>query len=206
MKWHLPSDQDEIRAEIESGRFQLGHQSRIDQFLSERGSPRRSAIDVGAHVGVWTRWMLMTFESVHAFEIMPQVRSCWLRNIQDPRAQLYEWGLSDQEGEVSVEWSPERSVNTWVGGEGTTVTVKPLDHTQFDSVDYIKMDVEGHELSVLRGAESTIRRHQPIIHCELKQGALSRQGLVKQDVRSWLRDRGYEQTLKFATEFVFTPR
>jgi FkbM family methyltransferase len=52
----------------------------------------------------------------------------------------------------------------------TTITVplRPLDLclNQNDSIDFIKIDVEGGELAVLRGAARTIRSSNPAIWCE----------------------------------------
>jgi len=54
--------------------------------------------------------------------------------------------------------------------------VKALDDYQFDRVDWIKMDVEGCEVEVLRGAAETIRKHRPKIVVEnhlFKDGAIN---------------------------------
>lgn len=205
MTWHLPHPEDEIRDEIVHNQFQTGHRDRMTHILQSSGRPLRSAADVGAHVGVWTRWMLGLFDRVHAFEIVPEVRSCWRLNIQDARASLYDHGLGAEEGTVRVTWDATRSVNTWVGQGQDLMLIRPMDDITFDHLDYIKMDVEGYELSVLQGAERTIDQHRPIIHMEMKLGALARQGLDKHTIRRWLQARGYDQTHKFATEFVFEP-
>lgn len=54
--------------------------------------------------------------------------------------------------------------------------VKALDEYQFDRVDWIKMDVEGCEVEVLRGAAETIRKHRPKILIEnhlFKDGSIN---------------------------------
>lgn len=42
-----------------------------------------------------------------------------------------------------------------------------LDSMTFDNISVIKIDVEGHELNVLLGAENTIGEHRPIIIIEI---------------------------------------
>jgi FkbM family methyltransferase len=50
-----------------------------------------------------------------------------------------------------------------------TVRVRRLDDYQFDSVGFMKIDVEGHELAVLNGAVVTIERNRPALLIELEE-------------------------------------
>ena len=43
-----------------------------------------------------------------------------------------------------------------------------LDDLNIPPLDYIKIDCEGYELNVLKGAEQTIKKHKPIIVIEQK--------------------------------------
>lgn len=53
-----------------------------------------------------------------------------------------------------------------IGGEGDTVDVVPLDSFNLPACRLIKLDVEGAEIDVLRGAENTIARLRPIVFME----------------------------------------
>lgn len=63
-------------------------------------------------------------------------------------------------------------VNNWGGLElshsieGEPVETVTIDSLQLPGCDFFKIDVEGMELQVLRGAEATIRKYQPIIYTE----------------------------------------
>lgn len=54
----------------------------------------------------------------------------------------------------------------------------------FPPPDVLKIDVEGAEMEALRGAESLIAAHHPVVLCEVNETACS-------DVTHFLRSRGY---------------
>lgn len=58
-------------------------------------------------------------------------------------------------------------------------------------LDFLKIDVEGHELAVLRGAVRTLAQHRPVVLCEIEARHLARYGHDPADVLAWLRDAGY---------------
>jgi FkbM family methyltransferase len=62
---------------------------------------------------------------------------------------------------------------------------------RLDSLDFIKMDIEGSELAALQGAEDTLRRFNPTILVELNEPALSRFGASTSQVKSFLDQLGY---------------
>ena len=89
--------------------------------------------------------------------------------------------LSDQSGVTAmriVQADPGRStidrenvLDTVGGGRVATidVPVKRLDDLHLNHVGLVKIDVEGHELAVLRGAMDTLRRNRPTIVLEAEE-------------------------------------
>jgi FkbM family methyltransferase len=61
-----------------------------------------------------------------------------------------------------------------------------------DRLDVLKIDVEGAELPVLRGARETISRYSPIIILELNEETFNAAGYTTRDVLSFLMELGYE--------------
>jgi hypothetical protein len=68
------------------------------------------------------------------------------------------------------------------------VAMRTLDTMALDPVGFIKVDVEGHELAVLRGAHALIARDRPTMLVELEErfgeGSIAR-------VREFLEPQGY---------------
>ena len=69
-----------------------------------------------------------------------------------------------------------------------TVQTKRLDDYAFSGVGFIKIDVEGHEMCVLRGARETLMRERPNLLVEANEE--HRAGAVE-EVREWLGEIGY---------------
>lgn len=81
--------------------------------------------------------------------------------------------LSDRDGELSVPSADYSRQGNFGGismrepGQGETVPAYRLDTVcTLPRIRMIKIDVEGMEVEVIRGAEQTIRRHKPILYVE----------------------------------------
>ena len=75
------------------------------------------------------------------------------------------------------------AIETW------PVDVLRLDDTCLTNVTAIKIDVEGAELEVLRGARKTLRRYRPCLSIEIEERHRAGSTIA---VPEWLRDFGYE--------------
>lgn len=78
---------------------------------------------------------------------------------------------------------------------GEKVDLMALDDLALPRCALIKIDVEGMESEVLRGAEATIARHRPVFYFEAKSGENTRSCLA------WLMERGYRLYWHFAPFF-----
>lgn len=150
------------------------------------GRTLQTAIDGGAHVGLWTVPLIRAgFSCVHAFEPIAELVTCIRRNIADHAtpsdcaAFVHQEALGDKPGKVPITGSPSKSV-TWQLGIPMTTSPKlqtrnarviKLDSLVLQTVDLIKLDVEGHEHAALSGALDTIARCRPVIMIEEKHDA-----------------------------------
>lgn len=135
---------------------------------------RATALDVGANVGAYARFMAEAFGHVHAFELAPDTAACLARNVQDwglsDRITVHKKGVSDTQAMVGVGsggWF-RRSISREIKGTGQ-IPVIPIDALGLTDVLLIKLDVEGHEHRALKGAAQTIGTCRPYVMMELKQ-------------------------------------
>lgn len=154
----------------------LNGEDMVLDTLSRSTSGNLLVFDIGANVGNWTTSVLerIPHAQVHCFEIVPET-FLTLRERFDDRCNitLHQLGLSDRSGfiEVTVDRtnSTVSSINPRFNGsffnEHDSKRVKCRiirgdelrANEKIGRIDYLKIDVEGHELSVLRGFETTLK-------------------------------------------------
>ncbi len=155
------------------------------QLAQSLCDPNRVSVDIGADVGEFSIAMLSASRSVIAFEPRPaQARelAAMFTAVGAP-VRIEAVALSDEPGVTTMRVlasDPGRSTidtdNTLndfddAGSPVQTidVQVKRLDDLRLDNVGLVKVDVEGHELAVLRGAVDTLTRNRPAILVEAEE-------------------------------------
>lgn len=176
----------------------------------------RTAVDVGAHVGMWTMQLAKMFKFVHSFEPVAAHRECFERNLDMGGGQhclldnveLYPYALGDHEGSVSIVTAPTSSGDSRVGvGIGGDIPLVKLDDFGvIKDVDFIKLDCEGYELLALKGGEQIIRRDLPTIIVEQKPGRAQTFGLPERGAVEWLGTLGYRCAQEMSGDFIMVPK
>lgn len=145
-------------------------------------------LDIGANVGYFAIAVgnrVGRGGRVHAFE--PHAGLCGLiersvhLNSLEPVVTLWQCAVSDTEGTLEL-FYPDRHLGQGtasrdidVPGKHVTVRARPVDALldSVESVDLVKIDVEGHELAVLRGMQALLRRSPQVKLLFEKLGAQS---------------------------------
>jgi FkbM family methyltransferase len=165
---------------------------------------KRVALDVGGHCGLWSMQLVKQFGHVHAFEPVAAHRACFVKNVTTDNVTLHAVALGAAPGSISMHTAPTSSGDSWVSGVGD-IPMVVLDSFGFFNVDFIKIDVEGSELSVLRGGEDTIKRCKPIIIVEQKPGHAQRFGFGETAAVPYLISLGYRCVKELSGDFIMTP-
>ena len=139
------------------------------------------AIDLGANFGAYTHFLARTVGpagQVHAVEPIPETFKLLRSNIRRQKlstVSVYNVAASDRSGETSMlvphyDRGGENlyeakivSADYDLGVRHVSVPTERLDDLfgRLGRIDFIKCDVEGHELNVLRGAPEILRVHRP---------------------------------------------
>ncbi len=202
---HCPADEARV-APIEVMNFEHYEpdETRVMDLLA---ASARQILDVGANIG----WYAVRFAQrqpqaqVHAFEPMPTAYAYLQRNVAANgvagRVVIYNHGLSSSSGAVNFFISPKSGTNASllnVAGAQDARSVVGLTLTLDDWVanhgitpDFIKCDVEGAELLVMRGGGQTLARHKPVIFTELLRKWSLPFGYHPNDMLTYLADLGY---------------
>lgn len=130
---------------------------------------KRTCIDIGANVGLWSCDLVKHFDQVIAFEPVQEFIDCFEKNVIATNYTMHRMALGRTESFINmniVQGNTGHShINKESFGQGT-IPLKTLDSFNFTNVDMIKIDVEGFEEEILAGAMETIKLNKPILVIE----------------------------------------
>ncbi len=152
MRWGGGPIEDEVRAVL--------------RFLPSRGAV---VFDVGAHRGIWTKYLLRhatdRVARIYAFE--PQIEFRELVCVRDARIEFIPLAVGDRVESRRLYVPPDApSAASVHGTRGQVLHVEVITLDDFAEahgitrVDLVKLDIEGNELAALRGATSLLENHR----------------------------------------------
>jgi FkbM family methyltransferase len=173
----------------------------MHRIITRELGPRDAAVDVGAHAGEITAWLVAAApEGTHlAIEPLPDFAEHLREHFPD--VVVHECALSDADGTAtffnvvgSPAWSGLRRQDPVAGKqtEEIDVAVRRLDDVVgAGPVRLVKIDVEGAELAVLGGGRTTIARDRPVLLFEHARVHAASFGTTAPDVWALLDELDY---------------
>lgn len=129
-------------------------------------------IDVGANMGLWSKIMIEKNPSIKRLILIEPQKKClpFLELINFSEKKILSIGLGDREeflrlyesdnNTVSSLYPDQCSIFKEVNFDSQNVKIKTLDNIVDElgltCIDFMKMDIEGHEMAALRGAEKSL--------------------------------------------------
>ena len=176
-------------------------------YLEKVLSPGKVFVDVGANFGVYTliasklvgeHGRVFAFEpTAESFQVLQQ--NLALTHFSNVRA--FQVALAQTRGKAWLYHGSDPRGNSLgrdpgCGNKGEEVQTEALDNlleeNGIDRVDVMKVDAEGAEELVLRGAIGILTKHNPIVIFEYNPGCAARLGLSPDGARDFLESMGYE--------------
>ena len=168
---HFASEAFITKADVDWGSEQL-----LFSLLSGEGA----FLDVGAHIGYYSLYMLPCVRAVYAFEPDPRVRALLEKNVSaKANIEVISSAVGATEGvaHFTLERHSEVSHLSAVGDnaanqiEVQVTTIDAFVAARNLSVEAIKIDVEGHDTEVIRGALHVLMQQQPLVLTEARPDA-----------------------------------
>lgn len=156
-------------------------------------------------MGLWSYNLASRFLQVHAFEPIAAHRECFIENVKSPNVTLHPCALSFRNDMIDMATEHGSSGNSTVNGPGG-IPMMLLDSFNFQDVDFIKIDVEGFEENVLRGATETIARFGPTVIVEQKRDMAARFDLELMGAVTFLKKQfGYHVIDEISGDYIMVP-
>lgn len=150
------------------------------------------SIDIGVYRGVYSYEMSKYSKNVHSFEANPIIFKNLKKNLSDLKKNIifYNFALSDKNEKVNLKIPLRNSDinkdnyeeyyklgtatihadNEIKNFEQISINSKKLDDCELkNKISLIKIDVEGHEIPVIKGGIKTILKNKPVIIVEIDQ-------------------------------------
>lgn len=178
------------------------HRDPLGDLAQLSGGYLGRALDGGAYHGGFTQRLLDTFAGVEVLAVEPQADS-YERLVErfgaHERVGLANCALSDGAGEARLHVTAEGFTTSLLPatdgeiaapGEREWVTTAAIDVLLPDGADFVKLDLQGHELAALRGAERTLGRAQAVL-CEINFYPRYEGSCLWHEVAAHLYERGF---------------
>lgn len=176
----------------------------MDYVLSNV-SDGSTVIDIGANFGLYTVSLTKKNPNlkIHSFEPVGTTFKLLKHNVAhnkvENQATLNNCALGEEKGELEITVDRYAGNHLVMGGKSDNITQKVdvlvldeyVKEKNISKVDFIKCDVEGAELLVLKGAVEILKKDKPKMLLEISDGWTKRFGYDAVELMNFLCDLGY---------------
>tara|TARA_B100000900_G_scaffold70796_1_gene56114 strand:- start:999 stop:1736 length:738 start_codon:yes stop_codon:yes gene_type:complete len=171
------------------------HAGQVSKMISRAFSKKVKIIAI--EPGLYARFILrlsIFFNRLNNIDVLPfavsDEQGFSFLNIPEKRKNSLGFGLSHMSN--NHEDFTDRNFKTHYDYVSVTTIDKIVNDLELQSVDFIKIDIEGFEYKALLGANETLKKYKPIIYIELQRHSLARNDDSLDDLYKFLRDLGYK--------------
>lgn len=198
---------------MQRGCYEQRYFRALDKYFTF--SDKAIALDVGANIGNHSVQFAEIFSHVYSFEPVQQNLRLLEVNCENKNISVFNYGLSDKSNKFYIHYSDSNMGESVIADgnlkhvdlnnldQKSEITTKALDQVPIfnnvANIEFIKIDIEGHELSALRGMKQTLQRTMPVISLEIHKSEVVNGSTATID---FLRALGYDTVLS-PTKFAF---
>jgi FkbM family methyltransferase len=176
-------------------------------LLEHITEPNSIVLDIGANVGYFTLIAAKKAKTGKIFSFEPVSELCeqLRKNIEENKLNNVEInrlavGEHNQDAVIFLSGSDNQGMSSLRPPENFAGISQPIRTIRIDNwaiennikkIDVIKLDIEGSELSALKGMDQTLNKLKPMIIVELNPDTLGYFDLLPSDVLVYLRNKNY---------------
>ena len=170
---------------------------------------RTACIQAGGNLGVFPRRLAQSFSTVYCFEPAADLFDKMLRNAPAENIVRFQAALGDRRGLVGTsrvrrDGKPNAHEGITHVVAGGTIPTLLVDDLALPVCDLIYLDIEGVELSALRGSVETLHRCRPVVAVEINKN-LKYVDVTEADIYAFFADQGYAHLMCVGSDHVFLP-
>lgn len=163
----------------------------------ERCTQRRTVIQAGGNCGMYPMAYSLVFDKVFTFEPDQYNFYCLANNVPAGKIVKFNAAISSKPGFLRLNYQRPHNVGMHQISENgkDSIFAMTIDSLKIDDVDFINLDLEGHELQALLGAKETIERCKPLLCIELTED--------KKEIVELIESLGYIEVATFKADHVY---
>ncbi len=167
------------------------------QGFIKHSKGRTGFLDVGAYHGVFSIIFTKINEDSNVYAFEPSSKAFKVLEMNatyndKDRIHLSRLALGDSDSEINMEFEGNHIVYAKNGQKVKQNTIDHLVYNEGILFDTIKIDVEGYEYHVLKGAKRFLNESDPLIFLEIHPERLDKMGVSEKDVLTFLSSLDYQ--------------